>query len=80
MAHRSRTIADLLDRKDIDAVIVATGEFQRVRPLHSCLPGGKDVYAEKPLTLYISEGRALVNAVRHYNRIFRSARSSVRWQ
>lgn len=59
----------LLDRKDIDAVIVATGEFQRVLPcIHAC-QAGKDVYAEKPLTLYINEGRALVNAVRKYGRV-----------
>jgi predicted dehydrogenase len=59
----------ILDRKDIDAVIVATGEFQRVVPcIHAC-QAGKDVYAEKPLTLYIREGRALVNAVRQYKRI-----------
>ncbi len=59
----------ILDRKDIDAVIVATGEFQRVVPcIHAC-QAGKDVYAEKPLTLYIREGRALVNAVRHYDRV-----------
>ena len=60
----------LLDRKDIDAVIIATGEFQRVLPsIHAC-QAGKDVYAEKPLTLYIGEGRSLVNAVRKYDRIF----------
>ena len=59
----------LLDRKDIDAVIVATGDFQRVLPcIHAC-QAGKDVYAEKPLTLYINEGRALVNAVRRYDRV-----------
>lgn len=59
----------LLERTDIDAVIVATGEFQRVVPcIHAC-QAGKDVYAEKPLTLYISEGRALVNAVRRYDRV-----------
>ena len=59
----------LLERKDIDAVIVATGEFQRVVPcIHAC-QAGKDVYAEKPLTLYVREGRALVNAVRHYGRV-----------
>ncbi len=59
----------LLDRKDIDAVIVATGEFQRVLPcIHAC-QASKDVYAEKPLTLYIGEGRALVNAVRRYDRV-----------
>ncbi|MGD9721415.1 MAG: Gfo/Idh/MocA family oxidoreductase [Pirellulales bacterium] len=60
----------ILDRKDIDAVIVATGEFQRVLPcIHAC-QAGKDIYAEKPLTLYIGEGRALVNAVRKHNRVF----------
>ncbi len=60
---------DLLDRKDIDAVIVGTGEFQRVLPcIHAC-QAGKDVYAEKPLTLYIAEGRALVNAARRYDRV-----------
>lgn len=59
----------ILDRKDIDAVIVATGEFQRVVPCILACQAGKDVYAEKPLTLYIREGRALVNAVRRYERI-----------
>ncbi len=60
----------LLDRKDIDAVIVATGEFQRVLPcIHAC-QAGKDIYAEKPLTLYIREGRVLVEAVRKHNRVF----------
>ncbi|HEX7376561.1 MAG TPA: Gfo/Idh/MocA family oxidoreductase [Pirellulales bacterium] len=59
----------ILDRKDIDAVIVATGEFQRVLPcIHAC-QAGKDVYAEKPLTLYVREGRALVDAVRRHQRI-----------
>jgi len=58
-----------LARTDIDAVVVGTLEFQRVLPcIHACM-AGKDVYAEKPLTLYIQEGRALVNAVRHYNRV-----------
>ncbi|MGW8256522.1 MAG: Gfo/Idh/MocA family protein [Thermoguttaceae bacterium] len=60
----------MLERKDIDAVIIGTGEFQRVLPgIHAC-QAGKDIYGEKPLTLYISEGRALVDAVRHYKRIF----------
>ena len=59
----------LLDRQDIDAVIVGTGEFQRVLPcIHAC-QAGKDVYAEKPLTLYIQEGRALVDAVRRHDRV-----------
>ena len=60
----------LLDRQDIDAVIVATGEFQRVLPcIHAC-QAGKDIYAEKPLTLYVREGRVLVEAVRRHGRVF----------
>jgi len=59
----------LLERKDIDAVIVATQAFQRVLPcIHAC-QADKDIYAEKPLTLDIHEGRILVNAVRKYKRI-----------
>jgi predicted dehydrogenase len=60
----------LLERKDIDAVIVGTGEFQRVLPcIHAC-QAGKDIYAEKPLTLYIHEGRVLVNAARKHKTVF----------
>jgi predicted dehydrogenase len=59
----------ILDRKDIDAVIVGTGEFQRVLPCIQACQAGKDVYAEKPLTLYVQEGRALVDAVRRYDRV-----------
>lgn len=59
----------LLDRNDIDAVVVATGDFQRVLPcIHAC-QAGKDIYAEKPLTLTVHEGRALVNAVRRHGRV-----------
>ncbi len=59
----------ILDRTDIDAVIVGTGEFQRVLPcIHAC-QAGKDVYAEKPLTLYVAEGRALVKAARRHDRV-----------
>ncbi len=59
----------LLDHRDIDAVIVATGEFQRVLPCIQACQAGKDVYAEKPLTLYVAEGRALVTAVRKHGRV-----------
>ncbi|HEV3339589.1 MAG TPA: Gfo/Idh/MocA family oxidoreductase [Pirellulales bacterium] len=59
----------ILDRQDIDAVIVATGEFQRVRPCIDACQAGKDIYAEKPLTLYVAEGRTLVNAVRNRGRV-----------
>lgn len=60
----------LLDRKDIDGVIVSTGDHQRVRIFILVCQAGKDVYAEKPLTLYVTEGRALVKAVARYSRVF----------
>ncbi len=59
----------LLDEKDLDAVIVATGDHDRVLPCILACQAGKDIYAEKPLTLYIGEGRALVNAVRKHQRV-----------
>lgn len=60
----------LLDRRDIDAVIVGTPDHARVLIcIHAC-QAGKDIYAEKPLTLYIREGRALVEAVRKHGRVF----------
>jgi len=60
---------ELLEQKDIDGVIVGTNDHGRVRCAIHALQAGKDVYAEKPLTLYVAEGRALVKAVRKYNRI-----------
>ena len=60
----------LLDQKDIDGVIIGTPDHARVRCCIHALQAGKDVYAEKPLTLYVQEGRVLVKAVRKYNRIF----------
>lgn len=60
----------LLERQDVDAVIIATQEFQRVLPsIHAC-QAGKDVYAEKPLSLYVREGRVLVDTVRRHGRVF----------
>jgi predicted dehydrogenase len=59
----------LLDQKDIDGVIVGTNDHARVLCAMHAVQAGKDVYAEKPMSLYVAEGRALVRAVRKYNRI-----------
>ena len=59
----------LLEQKDIDGVIVGTNDHGRVLCAIHAVEAGKDVYAEKPLSLYVAEGRALVKAVRRYNRI-----------
>jgi predicted dehydrogenase len=60
---------ELLEQKDIDGVIIGTKEFQRVTPIMDACKAGKDIYAEKPLTLYIAEGRALVRTVNKYGRV-----------
>jgi predicted dehydrogenase len=59
----------LLDQKDIDGVIVSTNDHARVLCAIHAVQAGKDVYAEKPLSIYVTEGRALVKAVRKYSRI-----------
>lgn len=60
----------LLDDKEIDGVIIgATDHARALLCIHSC-QAGKDVYAEKPLTLYVAEGRAIVNAAARYKRVF----------
>jgi len=60
----------ILDRKDIDAVIVSTPDHCRVlASIHAC-QAGKAVYAEKPLTLYPGEGSVLVKAARKYKTVF----------
>ncbi len=60
----------MLDSEKLDAVIVATPDHGRVLPCIRACQAGLDVYAEKPLTLTIAEGRVLVNAVRKYRRVF----------
>src|SRR5689334_9315254 len=59
----------LLEQKDIDGVIVGTNDHARVLCAIHAVQAGKDVYAEKPMSLYVEEGRALVRAVRKYNRV-----------
>ena len=60
----------LLDEKDLDGVIVGTPDHARVLVCVRACQAGKDIYAEKPLSLYIAEGRVLVTAARKYQRVF----------
>ena len=59
----------MLDEEKLDAVVVATTDQNRVLASVLACQAGLDIYAEKPLTLTIAEGKTLVQAVRKYNRV-----------
>ena len=60
---------ELLDRKDIDVVSIATPDhWHALAAIHAC-QASKDVYLQKPLTYTISESIALVRAVRANDRV-----------
>lgn len=59
----------VLDRKDIDAVVIATPDhWHAVQTIMAC-QAGKDVYVEKPLSVTVHEGRKMVEAADKYNRV-----------
>jgi predicted dehydrogenase len=60
----------MLDREKLDAALIATPDHARTLPCVHAVQAGLDVYAEKPLTVYVREGRILVDAVRKENRVF----------
>jgi predicted dehydrogenase len=61
---------ELLDRKDINAVTIAVPDHWHALIAIDALRKGKDVYCEKPLTLTIAEGKALVKVAKQTGRVF----------
>lgn len=60
---------ELLEREDIDAVVIASPDHWHYHMATDAVSSGKDVYLEKPLTFTIPEGQKLVEAVRAADRI-----------
>src|SRR5574338_1449134 len=59
----------LLDRKDIDAVIVATWDHLHSQVAVDACKAGKDVFVEKPMTSLPEQGHPLVAAVKEHGRV-----------
>lgn len=63
---------ELLAREDIDAVSIALPDHWHAIPAIMAARAGKDIYGEKPLAGSIKEGRAIVDAVEQYGRIWQT--------
>lgn len=72
VGHPVETFTDyrrLVERKDIDAVSIATPNHSHSLIAITAIQAGKDVYVEKPVSHNVWEGRQLVKAARKYDRI-----------
>lgn len=63
---------ELLARDDIDAVVIGTPDHWHAIPAIAAAGRGKDIYCEKPLSLTIAEGRAMVTAARAKKVVFQT--------
>ncbi len=60
----------LMEMKDLDVVCIATPPHWHALICIAAAQAGKDIFCEKPMTKFIAEGRAVVNAVRRYGVVF----------
>ncbi|HMC65942.1 MAG TPA: Gfo/Idh/MocA family oxidoreductase, partial [Gemmataceae bacterium] len=68
-AFATKKYKELLDRKEIDAVLIGTPDHWHVPMTVDACNAGKDVYVEKPLTHELSEGKAAIEAQNKNHRI-----------
>ena len=70
--HEYKDFRELLSREDLDAVTIGTVDHWHALTSIAAMKAGCDVYCEKPLSLTIEEGKAMVKAARKYDRIFQT--------
>jgi predicted dehydrogenase len=68
-AFATKAYKELLDRKDIEAVLIATPDHWHVPITIDACAAKKDVYVEKPLTHDLSEGKAVIEAQKKHDRV-----------
>lgn len=61
---------EVIDRPDIDAVLIATPDHWHALISIEAMRRGKDVYCEKPESLTVRQGRKMVEVARRYGRVF----------
>jgi predicted dehydrogenase len=71
---------ELLERQDIDAVVIATPDHWHAMVAVDAARAGKDIYCEKPMALTVAEGRAMVTAARKYDRVFQTGNMQRSWR
>ena len=71
---------EVLDRKDVDAVVVATPDHWHVPITIAAVRAGKDVYCEKPVTHTLAEGAPLIEAVKQSGRVVQTGTQQRSWE
>jgi predicted dehydrogenase len=75
-----KSYRELLGRKDIDAVVIASPDHWHAQMAVDAAKAGKDIYCEKPLSSSVAEGRAMVDAARKYQRVFQTGSMQRSWE
>jgi len=65
----TRNYKEILDRKDVDAVIIAVPDHNHRRIFEDACAAGKDVYCEKPMSHTVEDGFSMIDAAQKANRI-----------
>ncbi|MBM0106966.1 Gfo/Idh/MocA family oxidoreductase [Steroidobacter sp. S1-65] len=71
---------EILERKDIDAVVISTPDHWHAEPALAAVLAGKDVYLQKPFTMTIAEGIVLRDAVARTKRILQVGSQQRSWK
>jgi len=67
-----RDLRQLLERPELDAVLIATGDRWHALASILAMRAGKDVYCEKPACLTMAQGQAVVETARRYGRVYQT--------
>jgi predicted dehydrogenase len=69
---KPRTFADyreMLREKDLDVVLIATPDHWHALPMIAAVEAGADIYVQKPISVDIAEGQAMLAAARKHQRV-----------